>query len=99
MPRSHPHFVPETEMGSRQDTAVLLVGTAREFGIDQHAIKSTHGGYWITDELAALVYDEAEEETEEIIAEVSGNTKSTAKSSSKNASGNRAAKNTGTEQE
>lgn len=49
MSATHPHFVPNGE--SRRDTAVLLVGTAREFGIDQRSIRSSYGGFWITDEV------------------------------------------------
>lgn len=75
---SHPNFVEANAAGTRQDTAALLVGTAREFGIDQHAIKRAGGGYYITDELADIL----EAETDE----VSGN-------EGKKSSGNRAGKN------
>lgn len=81
-------FVPESTMGSRQETAVLLVGTAREFGIDQHAIVSTQGGYWITEELAAIVYDEGDQ-IEEPEPEPEPPAK---KKATKKTSGNRAAK-------
>lgn len=87
-----PHFVPDATMGSRKDTAVLLVGTAREYGIAQRAILAAHGGFWITDELAAIVYDEDEQ------AEVSGN-ETEAETSTTETSGNRAAKNQPTEKE
>jgi hypothetical protein len=50
-------FVPNGD--SRKDTAIILVGTAREYGIDQRSIKTVAGGFHITSELADLVYDEA----------------------------------------
>lgn len=43
-------FVPDGD--SRQETAVLLVGTADEFGIHQRSIQPTRGGFNITDEMA-----------------------------------------------
>lgn len=67
-------FVPNGD--SRKQTAILLVGTADEFGIDQRAIKSVGNGFLISDELAAVLYAEDEQ-----------NSKPT-----KKASGNRAAK-------
>lgn len=51
-------FVPNGP--SRKDTAIVLVGTADEYGIDQRSIKSVSGGFYITNELAELVYDEGE---------------------------------------
>lgn len=89
-------FVPNGD--SRRDTAIILVGTAEEYGIDQRSIKSTAGGFYITNELAALVYDddepmemvESESEPEPVKAPAK---KTTAKkASTKKASGNRAAK-------
>jgi hypothetical protein len=62
-----PFFVENAAAGSRKDTAILLVGTAREFGISQRSIKSARTGFYITEELAALLYDESAED------EVSGN--------------------------
>ena len=55
-------FVPTTRE-SRKDTAILLVGTAREFGISQHAILSRQGGYLITQELADVIERETESTT------------------------------------
>ena len=52
----HPVFVPAKE--GRKNTAILLVGTAREFGIDQHDIVSTSGGFNISQALADVLYDE-----------------------------------------
>lgn len=49
-------FVPNGP--SRKDTAVLLVGTAAEFGIDQRSIRALRSGFEISDELASLIYDE-----------------------------------------
>lgn len=56
-----PHFVESTHAGSRKDTAVLLVGTAREFGIDQHSIQPAPGGFRITTELRDVLLAEASE--------------------------------------
>ena len=79
----HPNFVEADAAGSRKDTAALLVGTAREFGIDQHDIKTASRGFYISDALADIL----EAETTEDDA-VSGNEQSTNKTS-----GNRAGKN------
>jgi hypothetical protein len=57
-------FVPSNAAGSRKETATLLVGTAREFDIDQHSILAAQGGFWITADLAALVFDDEERGTE-----------------------------------
>lgn len=40
---------------SRRDTAVLLVGTADEFGIPQREISAVDGGFEISDALAAVL--------------------------------------------
>ena len=77
---NHPNFVAADAAGTRQETAALLVGTAREFGIDQHDIKRVSNGYLITDRLADILEAESDED------EVSGN------ETSKKTSGNRAAK-------
>ena len=52
-------FVPNGE--SRTDTAILLVGTADEHGIDQHEIVATDGGFYISDRLADVAFEEAPE--------------------------------------
>ncbi len=57
----HTVFVANDTVGSRKDTATLLVGTAREYNINQRSIRSTTSGYWITDELADLVFAEEPE--------------------------------------
>lgn len=90
----HPVFVANDTAGTRRDTAVLLVGTAREFKIHQRAIQSTHNGYWITDELADVLYDEG------VTDEVSGNDAVEPEPEpNKKTSGNRAAKNKPTDKE
>jgi len=89
------NWVPQDLMGNRQDTAVLLVGTAKEHGlVVRHHVASTVGGYYISDALADLVYDDEDSTAdEEPKDEVSGNeTKSTKKTS-----GNRAGKNSNKE--
>lgn len=82
----HPNFVPADAAGTRADTAALLVGTAREFGISQHAIKRSGTGYYITDELADTLeaeYEGEEQDETEADAEVSGNESSGNKASKK----------------
>lgn len=59
----HPVFVPANKAGSRKDTAILLVGTAREFNISQHDIVSTSNGYRITQRLADVLQAEATKKT------------------------------------
>lgn len=56
-------FVPHE--GEVAETAVLLTGTATEFDIPQSHIRSdlSRGGFWISDQLADIVYDEADTET------------------------------------
>lgn len=82
-------FVPSG--ASRQDTAVVLVGTAREYGVDQRSILATASGFWITQALADLVFSEAPDE-EESPAEVED--EAPKKRATKKTSGDRAAKNT-----
>lgn len=84
---THPQFVPNDTAGTRTDTAVLLVGTAHEHDIDQRDIASTTGGYWITDRLAALVFEEGDE------ADAEPETEPDTEPKGSNTSGNRAAKN------
>lgn len=57
----HTAFIPAGNKHSRssRETAVLLVGTAEEFGISQDSIKMVPGGFRITEELADLLYDES----------------------------------------
>lgn len=50
-------FIPDDHAGTRADTAVLLIGTAREFGIDVHEVRTppTRQGFTISDRLAAVL--------------------------------------------
>jgi len=57
-------FVPSDAAGSRKETATLLVGTATEFDIDQHSILAAQGGFWITADLARLVFEDEDRGTE-----------------------------------
>lgn len=57
----HPVFVENGE--SRTETAVVLVGTASEYGLDRRSIQATDDGFFITEELARLVYEDPEPET------------------------------------
>lgn len=92
---SHPVFIESSFAGSRQETAILLVGTAREFDIPQREIASTHTGYYISerlaDVLAAEMGDEEETEAEpEAEPEVEPDTTAEKPSRKKKSSGNRA---------
>jgi hypothetical protein len=65
-------FIPNGD--SRTDTAVLLVGTAEEYGIDQSTIRATNGGFWINEALADLIYeDEVVPEDEPVATKTSSN--------------------------
>lgn len=57
-------FVPNG--GSRRDTAIILVGTARDHGIDQRSIRAVQGGFYVSEDLAEVLFNEEalEEETE-----------------------------------
>jgi len=82
-------FVPNGE--SRRETAILLVGTADEYGIDQRSIRSVSGGFYISEELADVLFAEDDvEQPEEAPAPEAKPTKT---------SGNRAAKNRVTDKE
>lgn len=93
-------FIPNDMMGSRKETATLLVGTAREFGIAQRDIASTFNGFFITPELEALIYDEGEDD--EVadagqVGETAGEIAADLVTDTTETSGNRAAKNTKTQ--
>lgn len=74
---SHPHFIPDAHSGRRGLTAVLLTGTAKEFGIDQRDIRSTRGGFYITprmlealgDEIVLALVPDDEDEDEDVEVE------------------------------
>lgn len=68
-------FVPDG--GSKRDTAVLLTGTAAEFGLPQRDIRVGNGGYWISERLAAFVYDEDDSETTETSGDNAGDVSTT----------------------
>lgn len=81
-------FVPNGD--SRRETAILLVGTADEYGIDQRSIRSVSGGFYISEELADVLYAEDDGQQDEAPAPEAEPTKT---------SGNRAAKNRVTDKE
>lgn len=54
-------FVPNGS--SRQETAIILVAAAEEYGLDQRSIRATQGGFFITDELVDVLYAEPEPTT------------------------------------
>lgn len=101
MARRHTVFVANDTAGTRKDTAILLVGTAREFNISQQDIASTYSGFWITEELASLVYDETDgDEVEEQVVSGNPEPKDKAKAkATKKTSGNRAGTNKNSEGE
>lgn len=83
-------FVPNG--ASRKDTATVLVGTADEYGIDQRSIRATRGGFYVTDELADLIYAD-EDAADEGAADGGAADEGTKPAPSKTkTSGNRAAK-------
>lgn len=57
-------FVPNGD--SRQETAVLLVGTAEEFNLSQRHIRAdrARGGFWISEALADIVYEDSDDDTQ-----------------------------------
>ena len=57
-------FVPDE--GDKVEIAVLLCGTADEYNISQRHIRAdaARGGYWISSELADIVYDGADQDPE-----------------------------------
>lgn len=56
-----PVFVPNGD--SRQDTAILLVGTAKEFGVPSREIAATQGGFRISQRLSDIIYSESAEQS------------------------------------
>lgn len=82
----HPDSVFYPDGASRSQSAVLLLGTAEEFGIAPRTVKAVKGGFWITQDLAdILAKDLAEQDSS-----------SEAASAPKKASGNRAGKKNST---
>lgn len=67
-PESLPVFVPD--QGDRQTMASTLADTAREHGLNRHVrADAARGGYWISDALADVVYDQDDENEEEAVPE------------------------------
>lgn len=88
---THPFFIEDN--GDRQGTAILLVGTADEFGVDQRSIRAVRGGFRITQELADILASEADEDEDEKSEEPEGSQETTPAKKNKKTSGDRAAKN------
>lgn len=92
-----PNWVPDDTVGTRKETATLLVGTAKENDlVVRHHVSSTRGGFYISDALADLVYDDTAEPEAEPEPKKKAEPK---KASTTKTSGNRAEKNTGTDKE
>lgn len=67
------YHVPTTRE-NRKETAILLVGTAAEYGLPQADIKPVYDGFLITEELMLVVYpDDEAEAPEEPAKKTSGN--------------------------
>jgi hypothetical protein len=58
-------FIPDDHAGTRSDTAVLLIGTAKEFGIDVHEVRTppTRRGFTISDRLADVLDEQSKPKT------------------------------------
>lgn len=54
-------FVANDAAGTRKETAILLVGTAREFDIPQREIASARTGFYISERLAEILEREMDE--------------------------------------
>ncbi len=79
--------------GSVTDTAVWLVGTMHEHGLDSHSVVRSDSGFWITPQLADILRgDDEEPEAEPEVVE-GPEVKKTRRNSKKNASGAGAEKN------
>jgi hypothetical protein len=77
-----PNLVPFDAAGTRQDTVVLLVGTAREHGlVVRHHLSKNRDGFLISDALADLIEEDTEPEADDTEPDDTNQT-----------SGNRAAK-------
>jgi hypothetical protein len=96
------NFVPNGAGGhSRRDLAVILIGGAREAGLDDAKhVRATQAGFYISDEFYSLLYDE-QDKTDEIEPqqdepkpEPEAPKTKPRKRAAKKSSGNRAAKNT-----
>lgn len=74
MSASDEYHVPTTR-ANREETAVLLVGTAEEYGIPQSDIRAVFDGFLISERLALLVYNDEDEdgEPDEPAKKTSGN--------------------------
>lgn len=62
--KTHPYFVPDSESGAKE-TAILLLAAARDAGLDVRSVRSTRGGFRITEALADVVYPPSEGGVEE----------------------------------
>lgn len=58
-------FIPDNHAGTRADTAVLLIGTAKEFGISVREVRTppTRRGFNISDRLAAVLDEQSTTKT------------------------------------
>ena len=77
----HVYFVANDAAGNRRETAALLVGTAEEFGIDQHDIKKSHtrNGFLISEALYERLVSEGVFENEDYVADEPQTERSTSK--------------------
>lgn len=99
-PRGMTSFVPNGANGySRRDLAIVLIGAAREAGLnDAKHVIARPGGFYISDEMAELILSEEPEE-QEPEPEPEPDKPKTRKKASKKTSGNRAVKDTDSKEE
>jgi hypothetical protein len=85
-------FVPNGD--NRRDTATILLGTAQEHGLDDsREVVAVQGGFYISDKLADVLYDEGVSEEPEPKPESKPKAKAKKRTTTTKTSGNRAAKN------
>lgn len=87
------YFVPNGD--SRKETAILLVGTAEEFGLPQSDIRAVRGGFHITKALADKITEEDADAGDDAATDADDTAteeKPSSRRTKKKPSGNRAAK-------
>ena len=84
---------------TRRDLAVVLVGSAEEYGFDQRSIRTTPNGFYVSDEQYKLLFEDGVETETEPRAEAEPAPEKPApkrRARSTKTSGSRAAKNSNT---
>ena len=78
---------------TRRDLAVVLVGSAEEYGFDQRSIRTTPNGFYVSDEQYKLLFEDGVETEAEPAPEKPAPKR---RARSTKTSGSRAAKNSNT---